>query len=178
MFEFVAQMTLEDLIVVMAMWITSLIVGTILVWKFVIPPFMRDIIIDMIADPSPKTQKAIQNLAVLVLTAHVKSGKKVKDEDGKEHDEIVPLLVYAGRELFSQLQHKFTSSRGGKGAAQMEEAYATAVAQSGGDVNALLPIAIQAAVRGDSGPLIGLVIQKFLNKPEGGTTSTGGNYLK
>lgn len=173
MFEFITEMTVADMFAVCLFWLASLLVGTILVWKFVIPRFLTDIITNMIAHPKPKTEEAIRNLAVLIITSPVNTGKKIKDEDGKEHDEIIPLLVYAGREIWATFNHKLSAAKGGA-KTQANQIIEGALAQTGGDPRQFLPIALQAASRGEYMPLLVLVTQQLLNKPQGASNAQGG----
>ena len=68
-------------------------------------------------DPDDEVKQALANMIScsipLVLNAQIPTGKKVADEDGKEHDETVDLLTFAGRVVANQLLYKIKASRGG-----------------------------------------------------------------
>jgi len=175
MFEFVTSMELADVIVICILWVLSVIVSTVLMWTFVIPKFLRNIILDMISKPTPKTIAAVQSLAGMIISTPVQTGKKVRDDDGIESDETVPLLVYAGREIFAAINHKMNAAKGGA-KAQAQAILEGPVAQSGGDVRALLPMALNAAARGDYGPLLVVISTYLINKPQDNSgTQQGGS---
>jgi len=173
MFEFVTSMELVDVIVICILWVLSVIVSTVLMWTFVIPKFLRNIILDMISTPTPKTERAVQSLAAMIINTPIDTGRMIKDENGREVKEIVPLLTYVGREAFATISHRMNAARGGLGK-KANEIMAEAVAQSGGDPKALLPMALQAATRGDYGPLLMIVTQQLMNKPKGDTSAGSG----
>ena len=165
MFEFITSMELVDLLVIGVFWLLSLLVGTVIVWKYVVPLFLPDIIVNMLLDPKPRTILAIQKLGILILTTNILTGKKIKNDNGKEIDEELPLLNYAGREIVGTILHKMHSAKGGAKNqinAQLEQA----IAQGGGDVQSLLPVAINAALAGDYGLLVVILSQKLLNSPQ------------
>jgi len=176
MFEFITEMSAADMIVIGLLWVLSVVVSTVLMWTFVIPKFLRNIILDMISTPSPKTIAAVQSLAAMIISTKVQTGKKIRDEDGIETDEEVPMLVYAGREIFAAINHKMNAAKGGA-KAQAQAILEGAVAQSGGDVRALLPMALNAAARGDYGPLLMVISTYLINKPQDntGTQQQGGS---
>lgn len=165
MFEFISEMQPADMILIAVLWVLSILVSTVLMWSLVIPKFLRNIILDMISKPTPKTIAAVQSLAGMIISTPVQTGKKVRDDDGIESDETVPLLVYAGREIFAAINHKMNAAKGGA-KAQAQAVLEQAVAQSGGDPRAMLPLALNAAARGDYGPLLVLVSTYLINKPQ------------
>lgn len=169
MFEFISDMQASDMILIAILWVLSILVSTVLMWTLVIPRFLRNIILDMISTPSPKTIAAVQSLAGMIITTPVQTDRKIKNEDGKEVDEVVPLLIYAGREIFATFNHKMNAAKGGI-KSQAQALMEGAIAQSGGDVRALLPIAMQAAVKGDYGPLLMVIAQYLINKPQDNTS--------
>jgi len=172
MFEFITEMQPIDMVFVALIWILSIFVSTVLMWTLVIPKFLRNIILDMISTPTEKTVRAVQSLVIMLITTKMDTGKKVKDEDGKEHPEIIPLMNYMGREMFATFQHRMAAAKGGfkNKEAQMLEA----VAQSGGDARAALPMALSAASRGDYGPLLIILSQELLNKQKTNIPNQGG----
>jgi len=176
MFEFISDMSAADAVAIAILWVVSILVSTVLMWSLVIPKFLRNIILDMISTPSPKTIAAVQSLAAMIISTPVKTNKKVRDEDGIETDEVVPLLVYAGREIFAAINHKMNAAKGGA-KAQAQAILEGVVAQSGGDVRALLPMALNAAARGDYGPLLMVISTYLINKPQdnSGTQQQGGS---
>jgi len=175
MFDFIAEMQPADMILIAVLWVLSILVSTVLMWTLVIPRFLRNIILDMISTPSPKTIAAVQSLAVMIISTLVDTGKKIKDEDGREINEKVPLLVYAGREIWAAINHKMNAAKGGshtQAQAMMEQA----MAQSGGDVRAMIPIALTAAARGDYGPAIMVILGYLSNRPQDNSgTQQGGS---
>jgi len=173
MFEFITEMELIDVIVICILWVLSVVVSTVLMWTFVIPKFLRNIILDMISEPTPKTEKAVQSLAQMIINTPIDTGRMIKNEDGREVHEIIPLLTYVGREAFSTIAHKMSAAKGGLNK-KANDLMAEAVAQSGGDPKALLPVALNAATRGDYGPLLMIVTQQLMNKPKGDTSFNSG----
>lgn len=165
MFEFISEMQPADLILIGILWVLSILVSTVLMWTLVIPRFLRNIILDMISTPSPKTIAAVQSLAVMIISTMVDTGKKIKDDDGREIEEKVPLLVYAGREIWNAINHKMNAAKGGA-RTQAQAIMEQAVAQSGGDVRSMLPIALNAAARGDYGPMLMVISTYLINKPQ------------
>jgi len=173
MFEFITEMEPVDILVIALLWVVSVFVSTILMWRLVIPRFLRDIILDMLITPSEKTVKAVQSLVIMLITTPIKTGNKIKDEDGKETDEVVPLMTHMGRELFRTINHKMAAAKGGL-KNKAESAMFDVIAQSGGDVRAALPLAIAAATRGDYGPAIAIILQELSNRPKNNTNLGGG----
>jgi len=112
-FEFITEMQPVDALVIGLLWVLSVVVSTVLMWTLVIPKFLRKIILDMISTPSPDTKRAVSSLAAMIVSTPVDTGRKIKDDDGKEHPEIVPLLIYAGREIYATIQHKMSAGKGG-----------------------------------------------------------------
>lgn len=116
---------------------------------------------------------------------HIKTGNRQKvatdkvDAEGnpiyKEVDEIVSPFDVLGSKVGNYAVMHMKGFMGGK-KTQMQNQMAEAMAQSGGDVRALIPMALQAASRGDYGPAIGIIMQKLLS--EGGPLSTQGGGSK
>jgi len=175
MFEFISDMSAADAIAIAILWVVSILVSTVLMWSLVIPKFLRNIILDMISQPTPKTIAAVQSLAGMIISTPVKTNKKVRDEDGIETDETVPLLVFAGREIWGAINHKMNAAKGGA-RTQSQAMIEQAMAQSGGDVRAMIPIALNAAARGDYGPAIMVILGYLSNRPQDNSgTQQGGS---
>jgi len=172
-FEFITEMQPVDALVIGLLWVLSVVVSTILMWTLVIPKFLRKIILDMISTPSPDTKRAVSSLAAMIVSTPVDTGRKIKDDDGKEHPEIVPLLIYAGREIYATIQHKMSAGKGG--ANKKTQELMEAVAQSGGDVRSALPMALAAASKGEYGPMIIILGQELLNRKQSDTNTQGGS---
>lgn len=114
MFEGVTPESTAVLAVVALFWT---LITTIVVWKWVIPlffgPYVRQTITDMLSEPDAETREAISSLVTMIFQTNVKTGRRVTDEDGKEGDEVLPLLKYLGREMTNMLLAKLKQSRGG-----------------------------------------------------------------
>lgn len=105
------------------------VVSTIVIWKFIVPYFfgryVKETIVGMLTDPDPATRKAIGALLMEILSVPIKTGRKIKDEDGKDQEEVVTFMTYAGRELGHFLIMKLKGMRGGmttQAGAKLEEA--------------------------------------------------------
>jgi hypothetical protein len=119
------------------------VITTIVVWKYIVPHFfgkyVKQTIVEMLSDPDPATKQAIAALAREILFCPIESGKKLKDEDGKEYPEIMPLYRYMAREFSGFMIMKLKGMRGG------------ATTQAGADLVESDP-ALMALVQGGFGP--------------------------
>lgn len=82
-------------------------------------------IVRALKDPDEETMQAVANLVPMILEAQIKTGRKLKDEEGHEHEEVLPFLSFAGRELSNALLYKIKAMRGGlkaQGGAELTEA--------------------------------------------------------
>jgi hypothetical protein len=113
-FEGVTPESIAVLAVVALFWT---LITTVVVWKWVIPlffgPYVRQTITDMLSEPDEDTKKAIASLVTMIFATNIKTGRRVTDEDGKEGDEVQPLLKFLGREMTNMLLAKLKQSRGG-----------------------------------------------------------------
>lgn len=122
-------LSIETAMFLLILWLAS----TVVAWVFIIPYFFRryvkQTIVRMLADQDDETRGAIAALAAallpVLLNCRLKTGKTLKDEDGKEYDEEVTLFTFAGRELSRHLLMKMKAARGGmttQAGAKLEEA--------------------------------------------------------
>lgn len=104
---------LTTAIFLIVLWLLSTVVS----WMFIIPYFfkryVKNTIVEMLSSPDEVTKQAIAALSIQILFSPIKTGKKVKDEDGKEHDEVLPLYRFMGRELSNYFMMKLKGMRGG-----------------------------------------------------------------
>jgi hypothetical protein len=70
-------------------------------------------LVDWLMSGDEEQQRAVAAIIGLAIVTPIKTGKKVADEDGKEHDEVIPLFKYMGRELSNALLYKLKAARGG-----------------------------------------------------------------
>lgn len=113
-----------------------------------------------------------------------RTGEKIKvptdkkDADGnaimKEIDEMLSPVELMARVIGNYAVMHMKGYMGGK-KTQMQNQMADAIAQSGGDTRALIPIALQAASRGDYGPAIGLIMQELMSRKVDTSSARGGN---
>ena len=110
-------LTLEQIATLAVVTLLWMVVSTYLIWRFIVPhffgPYVRQTITEMLSEPDEETQKAIQSLVGMILSTPINTGRKIKDEDGKEHPEIVPLTTYLGREMSHYMMMKIKGMRGG-----------------------------------------------------------------
>ena len=70
-------------------------------------------LVDWLMSGDQEQAEAVAKIIGLAIVTPIQTGKKVKDEDGKEHDELLPLFKYIGRELSNSLLWKLKAARGG-----------------------------------------------------------------
>jgi hypothetical protein len=68
---------------------------------------------DWLCSGDPEMQAAVATIISTAIVTNVKTGKIIKDEDGKEQEELLPLFKYIGRELSNSLIYKLKAARGG-----------------------------------------------------------------
>ena len=123
-----------------------------------------------------KKESLFQLFDLLIIYAserEIKTGKKIKvpsgelDEKDKpimiEKDEIISPVELLARPISNMMMLKIKSLMGNN-AKSLQGDISEAMAKSGGDPNALIPLAIQAASQGNYGPLIALAMQMFKSK--------------
>lgn len=71
-------------------------------------------LVEWLMSGDEEQQKAIGQIIALSIVTPIKTGRKVKDEDGKDHDEVLPLFKFLGRELSNSFLYKIKASRGGQ----------------------------------------------------------------
>jgi hypothetical protein len=84
----------------------------------------KEALVDFVND-DPEAQHMIARIVAMAIVTPVETGKKVTDEDGKEHEETLPLFKYVGRELSNALLYKLKAARGGSLSAAGKEAMDT-----------------------------------------------------
>ena len=102
---------MDDLALVLLITIDMAFEALIVSWlsgKWAFKLFMRGRV-----TASPEVRDAVASLIGMSIVTPVRTGRKVKDEDGHEVDEVKPLFVYAGRELFHQFELYMRSKAGG-----------------------------------------------------------------
>jgi hypothetical protein len=103
-----------------------------------------------------------------------KTGKKIQIPTGKIDEKDRPIMKASDEELapvemIAQVIGHYSVMHlkgfmGGK-KTQMQEQIKN-VMESGGDARAMLPIAVQAAAKGDYGPALMILMQEIINKPK------------
>lgn len=105
----------------------------------------------------------------------VKTGKRIKipsgDIDEKEKpimietEEILTPMQIISRTMGNEVMVKVKGMMGGK-QTQMQNAVSEAMAQSGGDPRAMIPIALQSAAQGNYGPAVAVILQIVSSKKD------------
>lgn len=159
-----------DIIVIVTLNLVCECIAAYLFVRAVVMGYVPAAIINMITHPTENVRKAIQHLAVMILSAEIETDRKVKNENGKEVNEKIPLMIFVGREVVGSMVNYLDRSKGGKTAANNAQIEA-AIAQAGGDWNKLLPVAIQSALGGNYGLALAMIMQKLFS---GGASMSGG----
>jgi hypothetical protein len=129
------------------------VISTVVVWKWIVPhffgPYVKSTIVEMLARPDPETKRAIATLSKEILFCPIETGKKLKDEEGNESLEVMPLYRYMAREFSNFMLMKFKGMRGGS------------TTQAGADLVESDP-ALMALVQGGLGPRKGQTTVEWL----------------
>jgi hypothetical protein len=67
-------------------------------------------------------QEMVAKIIALAIVTPIRTGKQLKDDDGKEYPEDLPLFKFVGRELSQSLIYRLKSARGGSLSAHGKEA--------------------------------------------------------
>jgi hypothetical protein len=70
-------------------------------------------LVDWLMSGDQEQAEAVAKIIGLAIVTPIRTGKKVKDEENKEYDELLPLFKYLGRELSNSLLWKLKAARGG-----------------------------------------------------------------
>jgi len=142
-------LTIETAIMLVVLWLST----TVISWLYIIPYFFRkyvkSTIVEMLSAPDPVTKNAIAALSKEILFCPIETGKKLKDEEGNETMEVMPLYRYMAREFSNFMVMKFKGMRGGT------------VTQAGADLVESDP-ALMALVQGGLGPRKGQTTVEWL----------------
>lgn len=107
-------MEMDLLSIVILVLINGLVDTALGIWVFAkfAGKRSKEALVDFVND-DPEAQKMIAKIVAYSIITPVRTGKKVTDEDGKEHDEEIPLFKWVGRELSNALLYKLKAARGG-----------------------------------------------------------------
>ena len=176
------SITLEDLLVLVVVWFATSMVANLLWTRFVVLKYVGRAFMTWIngLKDDEEGQEALSNLMMMVLAwmgnARIKTGKKIKVQDGdevKEIDEELAPIDLMGRVIGNYAIQKIKGQTGGTktqiGRMLQEEA-----ADNG---MGLSPAALMALSKGKLGPALAEVgmpfLMKKLNKGQGDTSSGG-----
>jgi len=106
-------LSVEDIVVFAALWLVCGLVSAMVFIRFAVLHWGGKAVIDKLMTPDDETKAAVASLVTMLLATPVATGKKVTDEDGKEHPEVKPLFVFMGHELFRQFELYMRAKVGG-----------------------------------------------------------------
>lgn len=104
---------LEDLLLIVLVWLVCGMVSALLFVRFIVMRYAGKAVINAITNPDAETKGAVAALLNMILTVPIKTGKKVKDGDGREIDEVLPFSRFMMREMANFMLAKFKASMGG-----------------------------------------------------------------
>jgi hypothetical protein len=109
--------TIESVAMLAAVMLVWTVISTYIIWRWIVPhffgPYVHATIVNMLAHPTKDTQHAVNGLVSMIFQVKVKTGKSLKDEDGAETDEEIPLMTYFGRYLSDFMLMKLKAAKGG-----------------------------------------------------------------
>lgn len=104
---------LEDLLVIVLVWLVCGMVSALLFVRFIVMRYAGKAVIKAITHPDEETRGAVAALLNMIMSVPIKTGKKVKDGDGRDVDEVLPFSRFMMREMSNFMLAKFKASIGG-----------------------------------------------------------------
>jgi hypothetical protein len=101
----------ELLLIIVAVMVNGVVDCTLVAW--LAGRRSKKALVDWLMSGDEEQQAAIAQIVALAIISPIPTGKKVLDEDGKEHPEVLPLYKFMGRELSNSLIYKLKAVRGG-----------------------------------------------------------------
>lgn len=111
----------EDLLVIVLVWLLCGFVSAIMFVRFIVLRYAGKAVISAITNPDEETKGAVAALLNMIMTVPIKTGRKIKDEEGHEREEVLPFSKFMLREISNYILSKFKASIGGSKTAMGEE---------------------------------------------------------
>lgn len=111
----------EDIAVLAVVWLICGFVSAIVFIRWAVLRWAGKAVVNALVEPTEDTRLAINALLTEILHAEIKTGRTVKDEDGKERPEVLSFVRFVGREIWHYLGMLRKSSTGGKTTQAMAE---------------------------------------------------------
>lgn len=104
----------EDIILLLALWLFAGLFSALVFIRFSVLRWAGKAVTNALRNPDEDTKQAIGTLLKMMLAVPIETGRRIKDDDGKEIDEKKPFLLVAGRELIRQFFLQYNAKIGGE----------------------------------------------------------------